>query len=282
MVWGKFASVAALLLTAAAEANTAVPKNAAKDVDHAAIAKTLDCARHRFETTIQIKASDGKLQDQTVRMCGLKGESDADWMATLKDAIKKTAASSQMPKAAKDQIIAAVNAEIARLSLPALDLPRGADISRLPKTAMNKAPEVPLSRAYNALPPLPTASTVPPPHVLGPGGGIVEDAHLTLRCALIGDEDRPDMCDTIDKDTVLIVRADESYPKGLAVRFMRHGNSRAEVDLPAMSAGETRTLRVPPAVCSGVVRSTLEIDALRSNAPAGATAGKVGEYDLRC
>ncbi|HZU50710.1 MAG TPA: hypothetical protein VE968_02420, partial [Sphingomicrobium sp.] len=64
--------------------------------------------------------------------------------------------------------------------------------------------------------------------------------------------------------------------------FVRHGNARAKVEVTAMSSGETRMLRMPPAVCTGVVRSSLEIDALGGNAPSGAMPGKVGDYDLRC
>jgi hypothetical protein len=274
-------SAVALALFAAGAVSGAVPKTAAKRVDAAALAKTLDCAAHRFEATIHVSGPDGKLHDKTVRMCGTKGENDAEWIATLKDAAKKTADNSQMPQAAKDQIVAAVNAEIARLSLPSLNLPQGTDITKLPKAA-SKTPDVPLSRDYNALPPLPTASAVAPPHLLGPDGAIASAARLTLRCALLGDEDRPETCDTIDKDTVLIVRADEAYPRGLAMRFMRDGDQRAEVDLPAMAAGQTAKVRLPAAVCARVVRSTVEIQALGANAPTGAVPGTVGEYDLRC
>lgn len=283
MMRGKAAGLAAVLLFAGAATSAAPPKKPARSEDQAAIAKTLDCARHRFEATIRVDGPDGKPQDQTVRMCGIKGETDAEWIETLKDAVRKTAASSQMPAAAKQQIISAVNSEIGRLSIGGLDLPRGADISKLPRTATNRISEAaPLSRDYSPLPPLPTVSSVPPPHVLAPSGAIAEDSHLTLRCALLGDEDRSDACETIDKDTVLIVRADEAYPRGVAMRFLRHGDSRAEVDLPAMSAGETRKVRVPAALCNGVVRSTVEIDALGANGPRGVLPAKVGDYDLRC
>lgn len=282
MIRGTFLSAGALALLTATAAAGAVPKKIAKPAGPASIAKTLDCATHRFEATIHLSGPDGKLQDKTVRMCATKGESDAEWIVTLKDAVRKTSENPQMPQAAREQIIAAVNAEIVRLSLPALNLPRGVDIAKLPKTTATVAPEAPLSRDYSALPPLPTASTVAPPHVLGPDGAIVQAAHLTLRCALIGDEDRPETCDSIDKDTVLVVRADEAYPKGLAMRFMRDGDQRAEIDLPAMAAGQTAKLRVPTGVCARVVRSKVEIQALGGNAPSGATAGTVGEYDLRC
>jgi hypothetical protein len=187
-----------------------------------------------------------------------------------------------MPPGVKQQIVTAVNAEIERLSTPALNLQKGADISKLPKVALNTTPERPLNRDYDALPPLPTASNVPAPNVLGPGGIATIAPRVTLRCALAGDEDRPTECDSIDKDTVLVLRADDSFPAGLDLRFVRHGDERADVTLPALKPGETALLRLPARVCAGVVRSKVEIQAQGANAPSGTPAGTVGEYDLRC
>ena len=243
-----------------------------------------NCAAHSFETTIQLLGPDGKPKQSKVKMCGTNGQSDADWIHTLQDAVKKTSLSAQMPLAAKEQIIAAVNAEIERLSRPSLSLPGGMDISKLSKSnAPRTADAAPLSRDFGALPPLPTATNVAPPNLLGPGGVLgVPPPRLTLRCALAGDEDRPSDCDTIDKDTVLVLRADEAFPRGVEMRFARHGDQRAELDLPALEMGQTAKLRLPKAVCSGVVRSKVEIQALGSGAPTGTVAGRIGEYDLRC
>lgn len=239
-----------------------------------------DCNAHSFETTIQLTGPDGKPHSSRVKMCGTVGQRDADWIRTLQDAVKKTSLSPQMPAAAKEQIIAAVNAEIERLSQSALALPGGTDIAKLtkPKPMTNEAP---LARDFGALPPLPT-TTVAPPNVLGAGGIGGPAPRLTLRCALAGDEDRPSDCDTIDKDTILVVRADEAFPRGLAMRFVRSGEQRGEIDLRALSAGQTANFRLPPDVCRGVVRSRVEIQALGANAPSGAAAGTIGEYDLRC
>lgn len=282
---GKFEIIGVIGLLAATAAGGAAPEkkpSAATEQPTAAKSLIQNCDAHRFETTIQLIGSDGQPKQSKVRMCGTEGQSDEDWIRTLQDAVKKTAESPQMPRAAKDQIIAAVNAEIVRLSAPKLSLPSGTDITKLPK-ASPKTPDVPLSREYGSLGALPTANSVEPPHVLGPGGALGAPApRLTLRCALIGDEDRPSACDSIDKDTVLVLRADDAYPRGVEVRFVRHGDSRAELDLPALKQGQTTTLRLPAAVCRGVVRSKLEIQALGANSPSGTQAGTIGEYDLRC
>lgn len=280
MIRGKFNFLVGVALLAGAVAATAQGQGTS------AVAKSLvqSCDAHKFETVIQMIGPDGKPKQSHVRMCGTLGQSDADWIRTLEDAVKKTAENTEMPRAAKEQIVAAVNLEIDRLRQPALQMPAGTDIASLskPKPAAPAVPDEPLSRDFGALPPLPTASTVAPPHVLGPAATIGPVPKLTLRCALAGDEDRPGECESIDRDTVLVVRADDAYPRGVAVRFVRHGDSRAETNLPALKPGQTATLRLPPAVCSGVVRSKVEIQALGGNAPSGTQAGTIGEYDLRC
>jgi hypothetical protein len=286
MMRGCFLLTGVATLLAAAAANGAapgkkMPVHAPPSAPAAALAR--NCGAHSFETTIQLPGADGLPKQSKVHMCGTAGQSDADWIKTLQDAVTKTAANPAIPAAAKAQIIAAVNAEVARLNMPpGLRLPTGSDISKLPKAAENSTPAVPLSRDYDALPPLPTASTVPPPRVLGPDSVYGPTLRLTLRCALVGDEDRPTDCDTIEKDTVIVLRADEAFPNGLDVRFVRNGDSRAESRLPAMKPGQVATLRLPAAVCGGVVRSKVEIQAVGANAPSGSPAGKIGEYDLRC
>ena len=280
MTRGKIYFVAATALLVSAVGAVAAPAGEAAET---AAPPVQNCDAHRFETTIQVTSPDGQTRQSKVKMCGTEGQSDAEWIHTLQDAVKKTALSGQMQRAVKEQIIAAVNAEIERLTRPALALPGGTDISKLPKPNATRTAETPLSRDYGSLPPLPTASTVTPPNLLGPGGAFGAPApRLTLQCALAGDEDRPSACDSIDKDTVLVVRADEAYPRGVAMRFMRHGDQRAELDLPALKAGQTASLRLPPAVCAGVVRSKVEIQALGGAAPSGTPAGTIGEYDLRC
>ncbi|MBW0007945.1 MAG: hypothetical protein JO335_09570 [Sphingomonas sp.] len=279
---GKLQIISAVALAVSSVLASAAPQAAAPTGAAGTDGLAQDCEAHSFETAIRLTGADGKPHESKVHMCGTKGQSDADWVRTLQDAVKKTALSPQMPAAAKEQIIAAVNAEITRLSIPTLNLPAGTDIAKLPKAGTSPAQVAPLSRDYGSLGALPTATNVEPPHVLGPGATIAPVARVTIRCALPGDEGRPTECDTIDRDTVMVLRADDAYPRGVELRFLRHGDSRAELDLPALKEGQIASLRLPPAVCAGVVRSRVEIQALGANSPSGTVAGRIGEYDLRC
>ena len=81
------------------------------------IAKLLEnCDAHKFETMIEVSV-DGQMKRSRLRLCGTEGQSDADWARTLQDAVKKTEANAQMPKPVRDQVVTALNGEIARLSI---------------------------------------------------------------------------------------------------------------------------------------------------------------------
>ena len=270
-----------LAVVAVSAAAGAAQNKAAAPPEPSAEVKALvqNCDAHKFETTIHVSVG-GQVKQSKVRLCGTDGQSDADWIATLKDAVKKTADNPSMAPAVREQVVAAVNAEIERLSSPQGLTAGGSGLAGL--STVRSRPNVPLSRDYGALPPLPTESSVPPPSLLTQGGSAVPAPRLTLRCALPGSEDRPSECDSVGANTILVVRADEAFPSGVAMRFVRKGDARAELDLPAMQAGQTRSVRLPPAVCAGVVRSSLEIQARGGGASNGAQGGTVGEYELRC
>ncbi|MEA3067540.1 MAG: hypothetical protein QOK41_947, partial [Sphingomonadales bacterium] len=100
---GKVRTFVGMALLAAAASGGAAPKKAAKPAEPPAAVKTLvqNCDAHKFETTIQLTV-DGKSKQSKVRLCGTEGQSDADWIRTLKDAVKKPAASTTMPQAARE------------------------------------------------------------------------------------------------------------------------------------------------------------------------------------
>lgn len=243
---------------------------------------TQSCDAHKFETEIQLIGRDGNPRQSKVRLCGDTGQSDADWIRTLQDAVAKTASNPNMPAAVKEQIISAVKAEIIRLSTLSLQLPSGGDLSKLPKAPLPQTTERPLSRDYGSLPPLPSQAAVEPPHLLGPGGLVGPALGLRLRCAVAGDEDRPSDCAEIDKDTIIIIKAEEAFPSGLDLGFSRHGDKRADLHLGPIPVGQLMQVHLPRAVCAGVVRSRVEITAQRTGASSGTAPSTIGEYDLRC
>lgn len=275
--------------------------------------KTLleNCDAHQFETFIEVKAEGQALPKRSrVKLCDTEGQSDADWLRTLRDAVVKTEANLQMPPAVREQIVTALNAEILRLKnggaaalppprksartsaldglspLPPLPEPKPAEtMGVLPPPRMT-APRS-SSRDYAALPPMPTTVTAPTRVLIGGAGAslpALPRPRMQFICFTPGETgDIP--CAGFTRDTMLTVRAGEDLPAGTSLRFVRDGDARADVELAQLRKGKSQRLALPPQVCSHVVGGSLEIRVVRSvpaAGPLGQEVGSDGPYDLRC
>ena len=103
--------------TSALAQETAVPSSGAADEAAAAPAPELkaladSCSAHKFETIVTIE---GRRRGSKVKICGEPGQTDADWLNTLRDSVRKTEADAAMAPALRSQIVTALKAEIARL-----------------------------------------------------------------------------------------------------------------------------------------------------------------------
>ena len=273
-----------LALALASGVAVAQPKDTAPaDAPSAEMQKLLqNCDARKFETVIDVTV-DGKPRKSKVKLCGTAGQSDADWIKTLKEAVDKTAANQKMPPAMRDQVIRALNGEIGRLTgllpkasgaAPALPPPR--------RPAQNT-----LARDYGSLPPLP--STPPPPtRVLASAGvnvPMLSRPRLSMTCFAPGDLAGDGPCFGFERDTLLIVKAGEDLPAGTSLRFVRNGDRQADVELAQLKRGKSMRVSLPSEVCKGVVGGRLEIRIVRSApavGPTGQEVGREGPYNLRC
>src|SRR3954453_9660281 len=296
----------ALALTAAPV--TAAKKNAHPDAPAAQMQKLLEnCDAHKFETVIELTV-EGQTKHSRGKRCGKEGQSDADWMRTLKDAVMKTEANLQMPPGVRAQIVTGLNPEISRLNGGAAALPPPRQISKTsaldglsalpplpePKRAETAAALPPprmtapksSAQAYANLPPMPTTVTAPTRLLTGSVGVLLPalpKPRMQFICYVPGETDGP--CTGFTRDTLLTVRADEDLPPGTSLRFVRNGDVRADVELAQLRKGKTQRFSIPPEVCAHVVGATLEIRVVRSvpaAGPSGQEVGKDGPYDLRC
>jgi hypothetical protein len=238
-----------------------------------------NCDAHKFETMIEIPAADGSVRHSRVKLCGMEGQSDADWIGTLKDAVAKTKANDKMPPAVRDQIIAAIGGEIARLQ----GRPAPATAALPPPRSAAKATNAP---EYAALPPLPTAP--PPPVHVPPGDSaalpFLPKPAMSFACFTPGDVGELP-CAEFTRDTLLTVHADQDLPPGTSLRFVRSGEARADVQLAQLKRGREVQFPLPPEVCTHATGGRLEIRIVRTVPAAGADGEEVGEdgpYNLRC
>jgi hypothetical protein len=258
-----------------------------------------NCDAHKFETTVEAVV-DGHPDKKRVKLCGKDGQSDADWIGTLKDAIVKLEANPKMDPGVRQQIVKAINAEIARIEMTAG--------TAMPKARNREASAArSISSDYSALPPLP-ATPPPPPSVLAPAASAglesaasgepvqvapsaaapVATAAATLPvgpapklrfdCDSPAELGGPAPCAGFSRDTLLTIRAQDNLPPGVTIRFLRNGEKRAEVELAEMKRGKSLRIALPRAVCAGVGDGSLDLKIVQN----GAVVKSDGPYALRC
>ncbi len=257
------------------------------------------CDAHKFETTVELVV-DGKTHHSKVKMCGNEGQSDADWIRSLQDAVDKLKANTQMPAATRDQIIAAITSEIARLKGAAAN---DSDTGLAPARPPMSAPK-PLSDDYSLLPPLPAPAQAPAaptprgdsrtemplaespsedasPPAAAPAAApkTVTIANPRLRFSCIsGDYPGGGPCVTLSRDTIVEVTSPQPVATPLSLRFVRRDQDRAELALGTMRKGQRLRFELPQAICSGVVSSEVQMEVIG----AGQVLDRQGPYLLRC
>lgn len=257
-----------------------------------------NCDAHKFETFVKTVV-DGQPAQSKVKLCGKEGQSDADWIGTLKDAVAKLSVNQEMPADERNQIITALNSEIARLEihgastiaapsaskttlldgispLPPLPQPGRAEASAPP--LRETPPSVP-RRDYAELPPLPSAP-VAPTHVLVGGVSasmpLLPRPKMSFSCYTPGGAEGP--CTDFTRYTLITVHAGEDLPADTSLRFVRDGDPRADIQLAQVRKGSAMRFAVPVDVCRHAVGGKLELRIVR----AGQEVGTDGPYDLEC
>jgi hypothetical protein len=270
------------------------------------------CDAHRFETVVHAVV-DGQPRDSKVKLCGVEGQSDTDWIKTLRDAIGKLNANKEMEAPVRDQIVTAIQTEISRLmivgsappparkpvdveSTPALSrdysalppLPPPSDIAEAAAPAQTsgaalppprEARETPIQNDYAQLPPLPTASPPPPAARLAPIPAVAP--RLTFGCDTPGELTNDAPCADFQRETMLTVHARDVVPAGMFLQFVRNDQSRAEVALGGLRRGRALRTALPREVCSGFTSGKLELRIVRGEAGSEVLATD-GPYSLRC
>lgn len=274
--------IAWLFLLAAAQS----AESAAKATE----ALAASCLDHKFETTVRVTGPDGKPRSSKVKLCGKPGQTDSDWLVTLRDAAAKVVADASMSPAVKRQIVTALNAEIARLTPPAE--PRPAPVAPIlaapaltpsvaPPLAARTEPErAPQYSTYSPLPAPKRAATAVAPAASAPPP--LPAPRLTLRCMATTTIGAEAPCDLLEREMLLTVRADENIPGGTSLRFLRRGDDRAEVALLALRRGQSQRFSLPPSVCQGVSGSRVEIQVVRKANSGPQVVDTRGPFELRC
>lgn len=299
------AATALASANALAQGKAAEPKKAAAAEPPSAEKQAFleSCAARKFETVVQVTV-DGAKRGKKVTLCGKAGQSDADWIGALKDAAKKVEANGEMAPEVKGQIVTALNLEIAKWEAAAkpLNLPKRAEpapaladraeYSVLPPMPKPVAPPPVLAdRAeYSVLPPMPEPLKVAKPNLdpakltasttTGKPAPAAKRPRLTVKCLIPGEPGGGGACVSLERDTLLAVRADEAMEEGASLRFLRRGDAKGQIALAQMRRGQTIRSKLPAQLCAGVASSKVEIQVVSGSG--NQVVDRFGPYQLRC
>lgn len=292
---GRNLVLAAVFGAAFAAAATAAAGQPAAEGRALAAQLMQNCDAHKFETVVKAVV-DGESRQSKAKLCGKHGQSDADWVGTLKDAIAKLETNEEMALAVREQIKAAISAEIARLESGAAATVQE---QQQADAASTLRPRPQASRSINddyaSLPPLPTTPP-PPPRVLervaAPSigakrstgdalpllGPAVPPPKLSFACFTPGEIGGDAPCTGFERETVLTIRAGEDLRRGLELRFARNGVARASVELAQLRRGKSMRVPMPADVCRGAGDGRLDLQLVEG----GFVISSDGPYSLRC
>lgn len=219
-----------------------------------------------------------------VTLCSKKDATPDELVQMLEEAAAKL---EQTPSIAEDRRIAIVQQIRARVA----DIKRTAEAAQAPTRPARVPLETPRSVAVAEAPVtppqiLPSPVVVPPvapsvapkPVAVAARPMLAPKPRLSFECITPGEFLGGGPCVTLTRDTVMIVKSGEPIVDGVALRFIRQGDARAEIALGAMRKGQSRRLGIPRQVCSGVVTSEVDVRIVR----AGQVVGSEGPYLLRC
>jgi hypothetical protein len=224
----------------------------------------------------------------------------------LRDAIRKLEANKDMASATREQIVAAIKGEIARLSIVGPSAPAKRE------SRAEAAPS--LSRDYTTLPPLPpppetgaladaTGAAVPAVGTVrqDPSGVTAAPSYtanvpaaaaasapvaplvaprLAIDCESPGDLAGSGPCAGFERETVVTIRPGEDIPTGTTLQFVRNGAAKGDIALDGLRKGHALRSSLPRDVCSGFGAGRLELRIVR--AADARVLQSEGPYALRC
>jgi hypothetical protein len=237
-----------------------------------------------------------------ITLCGPKGATSNDLVKMFDSAVTALSRNTKLAAEKRMDLIAQIRSKAEEYRPAGSAPPPAPAIAVAPVNTGIASPKTmgPIERPpeYASLPPLPPPLPMATATVGASIGGPAVTAtapksppvprlsapRLAIECVNLQDFGGASDCSMLDRETQLVVRADEAVPALTSLRFVRRGDARAEIELAQLSRGKSIQFALPDEVCSGVSSSRVEIQVVRragSNS-AGQVVDSLGPYLLHC
>ena len=251
-------------------------------------ARLAACGSRRFESIAEFEV-DGKMKRSRLELCAKDSDTQAEWIATLEKNEAAIKAQTRLPESARFKLLSDLRAEIDRLKGPAQLAP----IAETATITLPKAQVVAPASDFEvaALPPLPApkpagsvaagTSAITTPASAGPAQPRSLRPKLSVKCAVPGGN--PMSCDYLSLDDLFILEADEDLASPLTLTFRRtKSGDVATVAVRRMEKGDVTNIRVPAAMCKGVVKTTFDVQVSGRGTGAMPYADTLGPFRKAC
>lgn len=236
------------------------------------------CDHRRIEASAE-GLIDGKMKRRKITVCAAPGDSHAQWMTKLENAVTWVQAQPGLSDDVKAKLVADLRKEMVRPP-QAIRPPAAAPVAALPAADALVATVPPMPPPLRS--PVVSASAL---QGAAATSVLLARPPLTIHCISVGERGTGSRCGRLAPDTVFAVRADADLTKPATLRFLRKGRQRADVELAALRDGQIVRFKLPPAVCAGVVRSEVSIQIVAGKPTPGRVAqvtDTLGPFPIHC
>jgi hypothetical protein len=238
-----------------------------------------------------------------ITLCGEKGATSADLVKMFDSAVTALSKNTRLAPEKRLDLITQIRRKAEEFRPAGSAAPPAPALAVAAPSLGGAAPTKtmgPIERPpeYASLPPLPpplpagatnvtVSSGVSAPSARGataPSVPRLRAPRLSIECVNLEDLGGGGDCSVLGRETQVVVRAEEAVPAQTALRFVRRGDTRAEIELAQLSRGKSIQLPLPDEVCAGVNNSRVEIQVVRraGTNSAGQVVDTMGPYLLHC
>jgi hypothetical protein len=251
-------------------------------------ARLATCGSRKFESVAEFPV-DGKMKRSRLELCAADSESAEQWITKLEKAEASVKAQTRLPESARFKLMSDLRTEIDRLKgVQSIVGIKGDSSIAVPKTdfAVSSLPAMPTPKndfAVSTLPPMPTAKKSASTAFNGkaPPAPLTRKPQLSIKCLNPGGSAA--RCSFMASDTTVEVSADEDLASPVTLRFRRLESDReGEVRLAQLKRGDSVQMRVPAAICKGVVRAVFDVQVTGAGSGGLRYADVQGPFEKRC
>lgn len=215
-----------------------------------------------------------------VTLCSKKDATPDDLVRMLEDAATKLERITGMAADRRIAIVEQIRTKISEIKGAAAAPPAQSAVADVQAVGPRPQATVPVTLPR----PSPAAETAaapaiaPMPAQAAAGPSLAARPRLTFECSSPMDAGRGGPCSVLGRDTRLIVTARGAVAGGTVLRFVHRNQARAEVALQPMRQGQSVGMRLPSALCAGLLKSQASVQVVSG----GEVVDSVGPYLLRC